>query len=100
MNDEIKILSDYKDYKDNTKVTPKGEGVVWAGVIDCRYAIEVQRTTPYNGLYIIYDLDDNKVIYTENVSVSYDAKFGPDINDVNVWQEKACGVVDSLIDNE
>lgn len=72
----------------------------WWSRLDNRYQVEVHRTDQfqgYQGLLIIFDHDDgDKVLFKEPVGLAYDAIFGPDIDDVYSWQEKAIAFVDSL----
>jgi hypothetical protein len=69
---------------------------VWNSTLDNRFLAEVIRVVPYKGTLIIYDgLDKNKVIFEAPVAISYDSMFGPDREDVALWQE----VVVDFIDN-
>ena len=87
--------SDFSDYKDVSKETPHPPTVAWANVLDCRYGIEVVRTREYEGMFRIYDLDDNnKLLHEQETKISYDAKFGPDVNDVMDWQDIGIQVID------
>ncbi len=65
---------------------------VWTAQVDHRYNIYVERTTPYNGNLFI--LDGSKEICVKPVTLSYDAKFGPDIADVAQWQEIVLDFID------
>lgn len=38
--------------------------------------------------------DGNRLIFEESVPLSYDAIFGPDVGDVDVWQRMAIDYVD------
>lgn len=60
----ISPKSDFKDYKDKTKVTPRGKNIVWAQVLDCRYGAEVERIEAYNGVFRIFDLDNDNALST------------------------------------
>jgi len=71
--------------------------VVWAGILDKRFKIEVTRTEAYAGTLCIYDAQQaDKLIHSEPTSLAFGAVFGPDAGDVYTWQEKACEVVDKL----
>ena len=59
----IKPISDFSNYKDKSIATPLGKNVVWANVLDFRYAMEVVRSKPYYGSFRIFDIEDkNKLI--------------------------------------
>ena len=87
--------TDFGNYKDISEPTQYPLSVAWAGVLDCRYGIEVKRVEPYKGKLCIYDLENNKkLIHSRDTSISFDAKFGPDGNDVEMWQDIGVEVVD------
>ena len=50
------LKSDFSDYQDQSKEIFRGESVVWAGVLDKQYALEIQRKDPYIGIFYIFDL--------------------------------------------
>ncbi len=93
---KTELKSDFSELIDKTKTTPLRENAIWARILDCQYGCEVQRTEPYKGILIIEDLVNQKLIHKEEVHISYDARFGPDMYDAQVWSVKACNVVDSL----
>ena len=69
--------------------------VVWWSRLDKRYQIEVQRSGEKSGILIIFDHNDgNKAIFKSNVNLSYGAVFGPDVMDVELWQNMATDAVD------
>jgi len=62
--------------------------VVWWGKLDERYLIEVRRVCPYIGhLYIFNHADNDREIANWTVTISYNARFGPDVADVAEWQD-------------
>jgi len=72
--------------------------VVWAALLDKRYKIEVVRLDgqTHQGTLVIYDNHSNdEEIYSENTALAYGSLFGPDVMDLERWQEIACKVVDS-----
>lgn len=91
----MKLLSDFSQYKEKTISTPRAALVVWAGVLDSRYAIEIERTEPYKGVFKIKDLE-GEFSFKEETSISYDAQFGPDICDIQRWQNRGVEVIDDL----
>jgi len=71
--------------------------VAWWAVLDKRFLIEVQRTEPYKGNLVAFDSkNNNEVVYQKEVNISYDAVFGPDINDVCYWKD----IVGDFVDEE
>ena len=60
---------------------------VWTTILDARFTITVNRTAPFRGELTI--ADDDKVLHREPVDLAYDAQFGPDVDDVELWQNKA-----------
>jgi hypothetical protein len=66
--------------------------LVWSATLDDRYIIRVERTDPYSGELVI--LDGDKELLREKVVLSYNALFGPDVFDIEAWQERAAEFVD------
>jgi hypothetical protein len=67
---------------------------IWGNKLDNKYDVFVERKGPYKGSLII--ADDKKVLLTEDVSLSYGAKFGPDISDVCEWERRCIEFIDTL----
>lgn len=70
------------------------EEIVWEARMDGRYDVRVVREADYQGKLIIKDMDGS-VLDERTVRLSYGARFGPDVGDVDEWQRTAAGVVDS-----
>ena len=71
------------------------EDIVYHDTLDQRFTCKVIRTEPYRGTFTIEDKEEaNKVIFTKDVGLAYDAKFGPDIGDVQDWQSMAVKYID------
>lgn len=75
---------------------PEGK-VVWWTRLDKRYQVEVQRKGDYEGTLFIWDHEDEDGgwIMGRAVTLSYAARFGPDVADVAEWQNIAIELVDS-----
>lgn len=75
---------------------------VWQGLLDNRYLIRVTRIDPARGLLTITDRGGEKEveIYRQEVGLAYGAQFGPDVEDVALWQDIAVKVVDQGGKNE
>ena len=71
-----------------------GEDVIWESLLDGRYKIMVTRTGPYRGEWSIHYGD--QVLDRKSVGLSYGALFGPDVDDVADWQERAIRFLDDL----
>lgn len=70
---------------------------VWEATLDDRYECQVIRTEdPYKGILLIHD--GTREILREEVGLSYAAQFGPDVDDVQLWQDMCIQAVDK--DNE
>jgi hypothetical protein len=68
------------------------EDIVWKSTLDGRYEVIVTRTGDYMGDLSISN--ENKVLFSQPVGLSYGAIFGPDIDDVASWQEIAINFID------
>lgn len=84
--------------------------LVWQGMLDNRYQIEVHRqeSATYKGILYIFDMQEvlsgteeqvkmmPPVLLEREVTLSYNAQFGPDNEDVLTWQDWAVEFVDAL----
>lgn len=69
--------------------------LVWEAFLDRRYQCEVERTSQYTGVLKIYDtLNEKKELFSKEVTLSYGAVFGPDVDDVSVWQDTVVDFID------
>lgn len=98
----VKPISDFSYYKDKSIATPLGENVVWANVLDLRYAIEVVRSKPYYGSFRIFDIEDqNKLIHEEEVVIAFNAQMGPpDVSDTELWSDMGIDFIDNKLNKE
>jgi hypothetical protein len=70
--------------------------IVWETTLDDHtWGCRVKRTEPYNGVLTVWRVKDGKEILSEPVTMAYDALFGPDVDDMTVWQNRVIEVVDS-----
>lgn len=77
--------------------------VVWVGELDgATWEAYVERIAPYRGRLLVMRMSPDgpvpigTVVLDEEVPLTYDALFGPDIADVWDWQTKAVEAVDAL----
>lgn len=75
-------------------LTEDDDLTVWSSMLDHRYTVKVTRIAPYHGELTI--AEGNNVLHREDVLLSFDALFGPDVTDVASWQEVALAFVDKL----
>lgn len=68
--------------------------IVWEATLDNRYRCLVTRIRERTGRYTITDTETDEELLAEEVGLAYGAKFGPDIGDIHVWQERAIEVVE------
>ena len=67
---------------------------VWENKLDNKYEVFVERKSPYNGELVIRE--GEKELLREAVTISYNAPFGPDAGDVQIWQDRCCEFIDKL----
>lgn len=68
--------------------------VIWVATLDKRFHCRVERTGNSSGTLIVNDEQNNQqVILTEAVGLSYGAAFGPDVDDVMNWQGRILAVL-------
>lgn len=67
--------------------------VVWMNKLDNKYDVFVERLCPYNGQLVIKDGDSE--ILREDVTISYDAIFGPDMADIDTWENRCVELVET-----
>jgi hypothetical protein len=70
------------------------EQIIWESGLDDKYHVKVIRTAPYIALAVITEGD--KELARKETRLAFDASFGPDIADLQEWQEWAISVVDAL----
>lgn len=73
--------------------------VVWENTIDNgRFAAKVESPDDdgYTGTLTVTHVPDETLIFTEEVAVSFGARFGPDIADLAVWRERVIAAVDKF----
>lgn len=70
--------------------------VVWTATVDDNtWRIDVVRTDDYRANLEIYRVDGDELVHTEQVGLTYQAMFGPDVDDVAQWQHRSLEVIDS-----
>jgi len=68
----------------------------WQTRLDNKYDVFVEygEDDAYHGFLVIKD--GEKELLREATHISYGARFGPDMDDVTTWQNRACEIVDAL----
>lgn len=71
---------------------------VWEATLDNRYHVTVERARPYQGVLQVWsDAAHATLLHSAAVGLSYDARFGPDYEDVCEWERIAADFVDGII---
>lgn len=68
--------------------------IIWESTMDSKYDVKVIGDGDYKGKLQIYE--GEKLLMEEPVGLAYGAIFGPDIDDVAQWQERAIEFVDKI----
>ena len=69
--------------------------IVWEATLDNIYKCEVTRIDEYKGKLKVTNTENAFVLLEQEVGLSYGARFGPDIDDVALWQDLSCKAVDT-----
>ena len=69
--------------------------IIWKSKVDEKYEVYVEQGEPYNGELVIKEGD--KELTRKFVTISYDAKFGPDISDVTEWERVCIDFIDNTL---
>lgn len=64
-------------------------------MVDEKYEVYVEQVEPYKGEFVIKEGD--KELTRKVVTISYDAKFGPDISDVTEWERVCIDFIDNTL---
>jgi len=95
--EKIEEVLPLANWDDDKSLHPQ---LVWWNKLDERYQVEVQRIgegseSGYRGTFFVFDHQEkNKMLLGEKVGLSYQARFGPDVQDVSDWQDRAAKFVD------
>lgn len=82
------------------RLRPSHHLLVFSEQIDNRFQVEVQRIgegaeTGRRGTLVIFDHQNgDRLLFTQGVPLSYGAQFGPDIADVEQWEQRALRFID------
>jgi hypothetical protein len=72
------------------------DDVIYENTVDQgEWEVLIARTGPYTGRFTITRAADGREIYDRTVHLAYGARFGPDVDDVAQWQERAIRVIDN-----
>lgn len=70
--------------------------IVWeSGVDEGAYRVVVERAGGYAAQLVVTRTRDSATLLRRDVTLSYDAAFGPDAADVADWQQWALEVIDA-----
>jgi hypothetical protein len=69
--------------------------LVWEQTVDDgTYRCWVERTEDYTGILRVEHVDDHQLLLETDVGLAYQARFGPDIADVDAWRTLSIRVID------
>ena len=72
--------------------------VLWVNTVDeGKFEVSVSQSpeNPNRGYLLVHVLRPYiKEIYRENVSISYEARYGAEVSDISSWQTSAIAVID------
>lgn len=68
---------------------------VWEATVDEHtWKASVVRLSVGEGMLTVSRIADGKVVLEESVGLMFDALFGPDVDDVNLWQTMTIEAID------
>lgn len=70
--------------------------VIWEAKLDDRYDCQVTRINEAHGHLTVTDTTNQAILLSNEVTLSYGAKFGPDVDDVSDWEIRCVKAVDSI----
>lgn len=78
--------------------TPYELGVVWLSRLDGLYQVEVWRDplNTHKGKLLVWDKQgEGDLLLEQEVTLSYGAMYGPDVDDVASWQNQVMELIDN-----
>lgn len=81
--------------QDAEKCAPPARGdLIYENSLDGgKYKLKVLRTRPYMGRLTL--TRDDAVVLERDVAIMYDAPFGPDVEDIQAWQQLSTAAADA-----
>jgi hypothetical protein len=67
---------------------------IWESELDGKYRCSVTRINKRGGTLRVEDTESGKMLLEQDVGLLYGAQFGPDVEDVEKWQDICVAVVD------
>lgn len=68
--------------------------IIWEAKLDEIYDCKVVRINDYSCKLTVTN-NSGEVLLEETLGLMYGAKFGPDISDIYVWQQKCIAAIDA-----
>lgn len=68
--------------------------IIWESVLDNRYTCSVTRIAKRGGNLKVVETSTGRELLSQDVGLMYGATFGPDIEDLEKWQDICVAVVD------
>ena len=70
--------------------------VIWQGMVDNnKFKCCVTRLTGRTGQLTVIVVETGKIVLDTEVQLSYNAMFGPDVDDVRLWQDMSIDAIDA-----
>lgn len=67
---------------------------VWESKLDDIYDVYVERLAPYKGLLVCKNGD--ATLLEKEVTITFDAIYGPDIADLQEWQDEVVKIIPEI----
>ena len=72
------------------------DNLVWSATVDDNtWLATVTSVEPYKGTLTVSSVSNGTVILIKEVGLSYNAMFGPDVDDVATWQMHTIDAIDT-----
>lgn len=69
---------------------------IWEARLDDRYDCQVTRINEAHGHLTVTDTTNKEILLSNEVTLSYGARFGPDVDDVADWEVRCVQAVDGI----
>jgi hypothetical protein len=70
------------------------EQIIWSNTVDQgAFRVEVTRITDYKAKLVVTITNSGEPLLEDEITLSYAARFGPDVDDVDEWMSRTIKVV-------
>ena len=67
--------------------------IIYKSKLDKKFDVWVERVAPYEGELVISE--NGKMLTIKQVTLKFDAKFGPDVSDITDWESFCIDYIDN-----